>query len=223
MRGYTARRFSFNAKEGRCETCQGQGFRRVDMQFLPPIFLPCRACKTRRFNRQTLAIKHRDKSVSDLLEMSIDEAVTFFESIPKVRKVLQLLKELGLGYLALGQPANMLSGGEAQRIKLAAELVTGSAGTSLFVLDEPTRGLHAADIDRFLILLQRLIQAGNSVLMIEHHPQAISASDWIIDMGPAGGEAGGTIIDNGTPAEIAFRKVGQTGVMLSGFTENSNR
>lgn len=222
IRGYTARRLSFNAKEGRCETCQGQGFRRVDLQFLPPIFLPCRACKTRRFNRQTLSVKYRGKSVSDLLEMPIDEAVTFFESIPKVSKVLQLLKELGLGYLALGQPSNMLSGGEAQRIKLAAELVTGSAGMSLFVLDEPTRGLHASDIDRFLILLRRLIQEGNSVLMIEHHPQAISASDWVIDMGPAGGEAGGIIIDSGTPAEIASRKVGQTGVMLNDFTENGN-
>tara|TARA_R110002095_G_scaffold98386_4_gene86507 strand:- start:251 stop:2779 length:2529 start_codon:yes stop_codon:yes gene_type:complete len=216
MRGYTARRFSFNAKEGRCPTCQGQGFRRVDLQFLPPLYLPCRECKTRRFNRQTLSIRYRGKSVSDLLEMPVEEAVVFFEQFPKIKNTLQLLQELGLGYLALGQPSNMLSGGEAQRIKLAADLVTDdSPGRTLFVLDEPTRGLHATDIDCFLDLLQRLIQKDNSVLMIEHHPQAIIASDWVIDMGPDGGQAGGYIIDNGSPAEISLRKLGPTGRMLS--------
>jgi excinuclease ABC subunit A len=222
MRGYTARRFSFNTKGGRCETCQGQGFRRVDLQFLPPLYLPCRECKIKRFNRQTLSIKYRGKSVNDLLEMPVDEAVVFFDQIPKIRNVLQLLKELGLGYLALGQPSNMLSGGEAQRIKLAADLVTNSTGRTLFVLDEPTRGLHATDIDQFLKLLQRLIQEGNSVMMIEHHPQAIIASDWIIDLGPEGGEAGGYIIDEGAPAEIALRNLGPTGRMLSELSANGN-
>ncbi|WP_339728150.1 hypothetical protein [uncultured Gimesia sp.] len=221
MRGYTARRFSFNAKEGRCSNCQGQGFRRVDMQFLPPLYLPCEKCKTMRFNQQTLAVKYRGKSVSDILSMSVDEAVVFFDQIPKLKKVLQVLKELGLGYLALGQPSNMLSGGEAQRIKMASELISNPAGMTLFVLDEPTRGLHAADIDRFLVVLDRLIQDGNSVLMIEHHPQAILAADWLIDLGPEGGQSGGYILDAGTPEKIVFRKKGQTGRMLSEFISNS--
>ncbi|QDT97447.1 excinuclease ABC subunit UvrA [Gimesia aquarii] len=215
IRGYTARRFSFNAKEGRCATCQGQGFRRIDLQFLPDIYLPCRECKTKRFNRQTLSVKYRGKSVSDLLEMSIDEATTFFEQIPKVSKVLRILKETGLGYLALGQPSTMLSGGEAQRLKLATELAIGSTGNTLFVLDEPTRGLHAADIDRLLKLLRRLLQQNHSVLMIEHHPQVMLAADWIVDLGPEGGEAGGHIIDEGTPEEIALRQAGPTGQMLN--------
>ncbi|QDU11094.1 excinuclease ABC subunit UvrA [Gimesia aquarii] len=215
IRGYTARRFSFNAKEGRCAICQGQGFRRIDLQFLPDIYLPCRECKTKRFNRQTLSVKYRGKSVSDLLEMSIDEATTFFDQIPKVSKVLRTLKETGLGYLALGQPSTMLSGGEAQRLKLATELAIGSTGNTLLVLDEPTRGLHAADIDRLLNLLRRLLQQNHSVLMIEHHPQVIFAADWIVDLGPEGGEAGGQIIDEGTPEEIALREAGPTGRMLN--------
>lgn len=215
IRGYTARRFSFNAKEGRCAICQGQGFRRIDLQFLPDIYLPCRECKTKRFNRQTLSVKYRGKSVSDLLEMSIDEATTFFDQIPKVSKVLRTLKETGLGYLALGQPSTMLSGGEAQRLKLATELAVGSTGNTLFVLDEPTRGLHAADIDRLLNLLRQLLQQNHSVLMIEHHPQVMFAADWIVDLGPEGGEAGGHIIDEGTPEEIALREAGPTGRMLN--------
>ncbi|MFK7779279.1 MAG: ATP-binding cassette domain-containing protein, partial [Gimesia sp.] len=222
LRGYTARRFSFNAKGGRCDCCQGRGYRRVDLQFLPSIYLPCRECKTKRFNRQTLSVKYREKTVSDVLEMPVDEALTFFEQITKIKNRLQLLKELGLGYLILGQPANMLSEGEAQRIKLATELLAGNAGETLFVLDEPTRGLHSADIDRFMGLLRRLIQEGNSVLMIEHHPQAIFTSDWIIDMGPEGGDAGGCIIDSGSPADIAARSVGPTGHMLSDLSTSSN-
>ncbi|MDF1745824.1 MAG: ATP-binding cassette domain-containing protein [Gimesia sp.] len=223
MRGYTARRFSFNAKGGRCDFCQGQGSRRVELQFLPTIFLPCRECKTKRFNRQTLSIKYREKTVSEILEMSIKEAAIFFDQIPKIRSRLKLLEELGLDYLQLGQPAYMLSGGEAQRLKLATELVTGSAGGTLFVLDEPTRGLHSTDIDGFLKVLSRLTQEGNTVLMIEHHPQAICASDWIIDMGPDGGEAGGYIIDCGTPAEIAARRAGHTGEMLSNLSAAINK
>ncbi|QDT42946.1 UvrABC system protein A [Gimesia alba] len=221
MRGYTARRFSFNAKEGRCKHCHGQGYRRVDMQFLPPLYLPCEKCKTKRFNQQTLAVKYRGKSVSDILDMPVDEAVVFFDQIPKLKKVLQVLKELGLGYLALGQPANMLSGGEAQRIKLATELISNPTAMTLFVLDEPTRGLHAADIDCLLSVLDRLVQEGNSVLMIEHHPQAILAADWMIDLGPEGGESGGIILDEGTPEEISVRKTGQTGQMLNDFISNS--
>lgn len=222
MRGYSARRFSFNVKEGRCQTCQGQGFRRVDMQFLPPLYLPCEKCKTMRFNQQTLEVKYRGNSVSDVLGMSVDNALIFFDQFPKIRNILQVLKELGLGYLALGQPSNMLSGGEAQRIKLATELASNLNGMTLFVLDEPTRGLHASDIDRLLDVLQRLIQEGNSVVMIEHHPQAMRATDWIIDLGPEGGESGGYILDEGPSEEIVFRKTGPTGQMLSDFISKSS-
>ncbi len=215
IRGYTARRFSFNAKGGRCASCLGQGYRRIDLQFLPAVNLPCQECKTQRFNRQTLAVKYRGKSVSDLLEMSIDEVATFFEHVPKIKNTLQVLQEVGLGYLAFGQPSNMLSGGEAQRIKLATELAAGSSDATLFVLDEPTRGLHSKDIDQLLKILMRLIQEGHSIVMIEHHLQAISEADWIVDLGPEGGEAGGDIIDAGTPSEIASRKIGLTGQILS--------
>lgn len=222
MRGYTARRFSFNAKEGRCQNCQGHGYRRVDMQFLPPLYLPCETCKTMRFNQQTLAVKYRGNSVSDILQMSVDDAVEFFDQIPKLINILQVLKDLGLGYLALGQPSNMLSGGEAQRIKLAAELISNPTGMTLFVLDEPTRGLHQADIDRFLLVLEQLIQEGNSVLLIEHHPQVILNADWIIDLGPEGGQSGGYLLDEGTPQQIVSRKKGQTGQMLSDFISYSS-
>ncbi len=223
LRGYTARRFSFNTKGGRCDECHGQGYSRVDLQFLPAIYIPCRQCNMKRFNRQTLSVKYRNKTVNDLLEMSVGEAVLFFDQIPKIKKRLQLLGDLGLSYLALGQPANMLSGGEAQRIKLASDLLSSSEGGTLFVLDEPTRGLHSADIERFLVLLRRLIQEGNSVLMIEHHPQAIFASDWIVDMGPEGGGGGGRIMDCGTPAEIMSRKAGKTGQMLSELLETNSK
>lgn len=215
LRGYTATRFSFNSKQGRCATCQGQGYRRVDLQFLPSLYLPCEMCDTKRFNRQTLAVKYREKDVSDLLEMSLEEAAQFLQAIPKISDVLNVLIELGLGYLALGQPANMLSGGEAQRLKLARELLTRSPGKTLFVLDEPTRGLHVKDIDRLLAVLRRLVGEGNSVLFIEHQPQAIIQADWLIELGPEGGAAGGYIIDAGTPRDLASRNAGPTGTMLS--------
>lgn len=215
LRGYTARRFSFNVSGGRCAACAGRGFQRIEMQFLPPLFLPCEQCHTRRFNLQTLAVKYRGLSVSDVLELSILEAADFFEQIPRVSRVLQVLCELGLGYLALGQPANMLSGGEAHRIKLATELISHPGAKTLFVLDEPTRGLHSADIDRLIQFLERLVDEGNSVLMIEHQPQAILAADWLIDLGPAGGESGGMIVDCGTPTQIISRQKGITGEMLS--------
>lgn len=215
LRGYMASRFSFNSKQGRCTACQGQGCRRVDLQFLPSLYLPCELCDTRRFNRQTLAVKYRDKSVSDLLDMSIAEAAQFLEAIPKVSDVLNVLVELGLGYLALGQPANMLSGGEAQRLKLAKELITRTPGQTLFVLDEPTRGLHVHDIDQLMQVLRRLVGAGHSVLFIEHQAQAISQADWMIELGPTGGEAGGYLLDAGSPRDVAQRKAGATGEMLS--------
>lgn len=215
LRGYTATRFSFNSKQGRCSACQGQGYRRVDLQFLPALYLPCEQCDTQRFNRGTLAVKYREKSVSDLLNMSIAEAAQFLEAIPKISDVLKVLVELGLGYLALGQPANMLSGGEAQRLKLAKELITRSPGKTLFILDEPTRGLHVKDIDRLMSVLRRLIREGHSVLFIEHQPQAIIQSDWVIELGPTGGETGGYLLEVGTPREVATRKIGPTGAMLA--------
>lgn len=214
LRGYTGRRFSFNSKEGRCSACRGQGYRRVDLQFLPALFLPCDVCETRRFNRQTLSVKYRDHTIADLLEMSISEATQFFAPIPKINEILRVLVELGLGYLALGQPATMLSGGEAQRLKLARELITRTPGNTLFVLDEPTRGLHTKDIDCLFNTLRRLIKEGNSVLVIEHHPQAMLHSDWICELGPTGGDRGGMLIDEGSVEEFVTRKKGPTGVML---------
>lgn len=220
LRGYTATRFSFNSRQGRCPACQGQGYRRVDLQFLPALYLPCETCDTKRFNRQTLSVKYRGKNVSDLLEMSIAEAARFLEAIPKISAVLNVLTELGLGYLALGQPANMLSGGEAQRLKLARELIARSPGNTLFVLDEPTRGLHVKDINRLLAVLRRLVGEGHSVLFIEHQPQAMIQADWLIELGPTGGAAGGHLVDTGPTRDFIARKAGPTGAMLSELISN---
>ncbi|HAH49045.1 MAG TPA: excinuclease ABC subunit A, partial [Planctomycetaceae bacterium] len=214
LRGYAPRRFSFNSAEGRCGECRGTGVKRIDLKFLPPVFLPCEKCHAKRFNRGTLSVTYRGKTVSDVLEMPISQAWEFFESIPRIRNVLQVMLDLGLGYLALGQPANLLSGGEAQRIRLASELVSPLNGRTLFVLDEPTRGLHSHDIDCLLRTLNKLIDAGNSVLVIEHHPQVMCAADWMIDMGPEAGEEGGFLIDEGSPEEIAANRQGATGRML---------
>ncbi len=214
LRGYAPRRFSFNSAEGRCGECRGTGVRRIDLKFLAPVFLPCEKCHAKRFNRGTLSVTYRGKTVSDVLEMPISQAREFFESIPRIRNVLQVMLDLGLGYLALGQPANLLSGGEAQRIRLASELVSPLNGRALFVLDEPTRGLHSHDIDCLLRTLNKLIDADNSVLVIEHHPQVMCAANWIIDLGPEAGEGGGFLIDEGSPAEIATRRQGATGRML---------
>jgi len=214
LRGYTPRRFSFNSAEGRCGECRGTGVKRIDLKFLPPVFLPCEKCHAKRFNRATLSVTYRGKTVSEVLEMPISQAREFFESIPRIRNVLQVMLDLGLGYLALGQPANLLSGGEAQRIRLASELVSPLNGRALFVLDEPTRGLHSHDIACLIRTLNKLIDAGNSVLVIEHHPQVMCAADWIIDLGPEAGEGGGFLIDEGAPAEIAAHRQGATGRML---------
>ncbi|WP_417377595.1 excinuclease ABC subunit UvrA [Gimesia sp.] len=220
LRGYTARRFSFNSSDGRCGACRGTGVKRIDLKFLPPVFLSCEKCHSKRFNQGTLAVRYRGKTVSDVLEMSILEAWGFFESIPRIRNVLQVMLDLGLGYLALGQPANLLSGGEAQRIRLASELISPLNGRSLFVLDEPTRGLHSHDINCLLRTLDELINTGNSVLVIEHHPQVMFAADWIIDLGPESGTAGGSIIDEGPPAEIAANRQGATGKLLYELIDN---
>jgi excinuclease ABC subunit A len=203
IRGYKANRFSFNVRGGRCEECQGQGSLRVALQLMPDLTVPCAACAARRFNRATLDVLYRGRSIADVLAMPITEAAVFFANIPGLRRGLEMLRDVGLGYLALGQPANTLSGGEAQRVKLAAELARPNTGRTLFLLDEPTTGLHFADIANLVTVLRRLVEAGNSLVVIEHHPDLIAAADWVIDLGPGGGPAGGRVLATGAPAQIA--------------------
>lgn len=203
VRGFKSRRFSFNAKDGRCPTCEGRGTQRVEMNFLPDVHIECPDCRGSRFNTQTLSVKYRDNSVGDVLRMRIDEAREFFQDFPKLKSTLEVLCNVGLGYLELGQSALTLSGGEAQRIKLAAELGKGGEERVLYVLDEPTTGLHPADVARLIALFRRLIENGNSVLVVEHHLDVIASADWIIDLGPEGGEAGGQIIATGSPEDLA--------------------
>lgn len=214
IRGYTARRFTFNAKEGRCEDCSGNGEQRIEMQFLPDIFVTCSTCRGKRYNRQTLAIRYRGKTIADVLAMRIDEAADFFENYPKLQTMLATFSNVGLGYLCLGQAARTLSGGEAQRVKLATELGRPASARTLFVLDEPTTGLHPADVQRLLEVLNGLVDRGDSVLVIEHNLDVIRRSDWIIDMGPEGGSAGGRVIATGTPEQIVKCEESHTGRAL---------
>lgn len=214
MRGYQPGRFSFNVKGGRCEACQGDGIIRIEMQFLPDVYVPCEVCQGRRYNREALEIKFKGASIADVLDMTVDEALRFFENIPKIRRKLQTLYDVGLGYIRLGQPATTLSGGEAQRVKLAKELSRKATGRTLYILDEPTTGLHFADIDRLLQVLNRLVDAGNSVIIIEHNMDVIKTADWIIDLGPEGGEAGGYIVAEGTPEQVAEMPQSYTGQIL---------
>ncbi|POZ58008.1 UvrABC system protein A [Lysinibacillus sphaericus] len=202
VRGYKKGRFSFNVKGGRCEACRGDGIIKIEMHFLPDVYVPCEVCHGRRYNRETLEVKYKDKSIADILDMTIENAVVFFENIPKIQRKLQTIVDVGLGYMKLGQPATTLSGGEAQRVKLASELHRRSTGKSFYILDEPTTGLHADDIARLLIVLQRLVENGDSVLVIEHNLDVIKTADYIIDLGPEGGDKGGTIVATGTPEEV---------------------
>ena len=211
IRGYGASRFSFNAKGGRCEACQGQGVRRIEMHFLPDVFVECEACGGTRYNRETLEVRYRGKSIADVLEMRVEEALPFFDSFPKIKQGLRALSDVGLGYIRLGQPSNTLSGGEAQRVKLASELAGPSTGHTLYVLDEPTTGLHFADIQQLLSVLNRLVDRGNSVLVIEHNLDVIKTVDWIIDLGPEGGTGGGAVVIEGTPEEVAAGETSHTG------------
>jgi excinuclease ABC subunit A len=214
IRGYQSGRFSFNVKGGRCEPCQGQGTKRIEMHFLPDVFVTCEACKGTRFNRETLEIKYRGKSIADVLSMRVEEALQFFDSFSNIKQLLQAMNDVGLSYVELGQSSTTLSGGEAQRVKLATELGKPATGHTLYVLDEPTTGLHFADIHNLLSVLNRLTDAGNTVLVIEHNLDVIKCADWIIDLGPEGGEGGGTVVDQGTPEKIAANPKSFTGQYL---------
>jgi excinuclease ABC subunit A len=215
-RGYSPGRFSFNVKGGRCESCKGEGIIEIAMQFLPDVYVPCEVCQGKRYNREALDILYRGKNISDVLNMTVDEALGFFENIPAIRQKLATLSDVGLGYIQLGQPATTLSGGEAQRIKLSTELSRRATGRTLYILDEPTTGLHFADIDRLLGVLQRLADAGNSIIVIEHNLDVIKCADWVIDLGPEGGDEGGEIIVAGTPEQVAENDRSYTGQALRG-------
>jgi excinuclease ABC subunit A len=214
VRGYKQGRFSFNVRGGRCETCKGDGTIKIEMHFLPDVYVPCETCAGKRYNRETLEVRFKGKSIADVLEMSVEEALGFFAKIPKIRRRLQTLHDVGLDYIKLGQPATTLSGGEAQRVKLAKELSKVATGKTLYILDEPTTGLHFADIEKLLDVLQRLVDAGNTVLVIEHNLDVIKQADWIVDLGPEGGEAGGKVIATGTPEQVAEVEESYTGQFL---------
>lgn len=213
-RGYSKGRFSFNIKGGRCEACAGDGIVKIEMHFLSDVYVPCEVCKGKRYNRETLEVKYKGKSIYDVLEMTVEEALTFFENVPKIRKKMETLYEVGLGYIKLGQPSTTLSGGEAQRIKLATELSRTATGNTIYILDEPTTGLHFADVDRLCSILSKLTEAGNTVVVIEHNLDVIKTADYIIDLGPEGGDKGGTVIATGTPEEVAQVEKSYTGRYL---------
>jgi excinuclease ABC subunit A len=214
IRGYKPGRFSFNVRGGRCENCAGDGQIKIEMHFLPDVYVTCEVCKGRRYNRETLEVRYKGRTIADVLAMSVDEALVFFENIPPIRRHMQTLFDVGLGYVKLGQPAPTLSGGEAQRIKLASELHKRATGNTMYVLDEPTTGLHFEDIRKLLDVLQRLVDAGNTVLVIEHNLDVIKTADWIIDLGPEGGDQGGDLVVAGTPEDVAADPDSYTGQFL---------
>ena len=220
MRGYQPGRFSFNVKGGRCEACQGDGLIQIEMHFLPDVYVMCEVCKGKRYNRETLEIGYKGKGIADILAMTVEEALRFFENVPRVREKLQTLYDVGLGYIKLGQSATTLSGGEAQRVKLSRELSRRGTGRTLYILDEPTTGLHFADIQQLLDVLHRLRDAGNTVLVIEHNLDVIKTADHIIDLGPEGGDSGGRIVTTGTPEEVVRVKESYTGQFLKRVLRN---
>jgi len=213
-RGYKSGRFSFNVKGGRCEACQGDGVLKIEMHFLPDVFVTCDACKGARYNRETLEIKFRGKSVADVLDMTVDEAVPFFGVVTRIRDRLTILQQVGLGYIKLGQQATTLSGGEAQRIKLSKELARRATGRTLYILDEPTTGLHFEDVRKLLEVLHALVDQGNTVVVIEHNLEVIKTADWVLDLGPEGGEGGGRLVVEGTPEDVAACPTSHTGRFL---------
>ena len=214
MRGYKPGRFSFNVKGGRCEACQGDGIIQIEMQFLPDVYVPCEVCHGTRYSREVQEVKFRGHSISDVLEMTVDEALDVFENVPAIKTKLRTLHDVGLGYIRLGQPATQLSGGEAQRVKLSAELSRRDTGRTLYLLDEPTTGLHYADVERLLAVLHRLVDHGNTVVVIEHNLDVLKTADWLIDLGPEGGEKGGYVIAEGTPEQLAANRESATGQYL---------
>ena len=213
-RGYKNGRFSFNVKGGRCEACNGDGMNKIEMHFLPDIYVKCDVCKGKRYNRETLEVRYKGKNISDVLEMSVDEACDFFAAVPNIFRKVQTLKDVGLGYIKLGQPSTQLSGGEAQRIKLAAELSRRSTGKTMYVLDEPTTGLHVADVHKLVDILERLTENNNTVVVIEHNLDVIKTADYLIDLGPESGDNGGEVIATGTPEQIAEVEASYTGQFL---------
>jgi excinuclease ABC subunit A len=214
LRGYQPGRFSFNVKGGRCESCSGDGTLRIEMHFLPDVYVPCEVCKGRRYNRETLEVRYRGLTIADVLDLSAEQALTFFANLPTIASHLQTLVDVGLGYVRLGQPATTLSGGEAQRVKLASELRKRSTGRTVYILDEPTTGLHFEDVRRLLEVLHRLVDKGNTVIVIEHDLDVIKTADHVIDLGPEGGSGGGRIVVTGTPEQVAGKAGSHTGVHL---------
>ena len=217
LRGYQKGRFSFNVAGGRCESCNGDGVHKIEMHFLPDVFVPCEVCKGKRYNHETLEVKYKGKSIADVLDMTVEEALEFFDKIPKIKQKLQTLYDVGLSYIKLGQPSTTLSGGEAQRVKLATELSKRSTGKTIYILDEPTTGLHFADVHKLVDILARLTEGGNTVIVIEHNLEVIKTADYIIDMGPEGGSGGGTVVAAGTPEEICEVEKSYTGQYLKGI------
>ena len=219
IRGYKAGRFSFNVKGGRCEVCRGQGTRKIEMHFLPDVYVVCQECKAHRYNRETLEIRYKGKNIADVLDMRVEDALTFFANFPKIKQLLRALNDVGLGYMTLGQSSITLSGGEAQRVKLATELGKTSTGHTFYILDEPTTGLHFADIHNLLNVLNRLVDLGNTVVVIEHNMDVIKHADYIVDLGPEGGDAGGRVVAQGRPEEIVKVKKSYTGQFLKAKIE----
>ena len=211
MRGYSKGRFSFNVKGGRCEACAGDGILKIEMHFLPDVYVPCEVCKGKRYNRETLEVQYKGKNIYDVLDMTVEEALDFFKNVPSIYRKVETLNDVGLSYIKLGQPSTTLSGGEAQRIKLATELSRRSTGKTIYVLDEPTTGLHFADVHKLTEILQKLAEGGNTVVVIEHNLDVIKTADYIIDLGPEGGDGGGTIVAQGTPEEVARNEKSYTG------------
>ena len=217
MRGFDKGRFSFNVPGGRCEACSGDGVLKIEMHFLSDIYVPCEVCKGKRYNKETLEVKYKGKTISDVLDMTVEEALEFFKNLPRIKNKIQALYDVGLGYIKLGQPSTTLSGGEAQRVKLATELSKKPTGKTLYILDEPTTGLHIADVHRLVDILQRLVDTGNTIIVIEHNLDLIKTADYIIDLGPEGGDNGGEVVATGTPEEVVKNKNSYTGKFLKKY------